>query len=330
MLNQTIENMKITNKEVIQSYLITTARYDFSVYEKRIIYRIVEVIQAALEGQKLNSGFQINTLLFDDLKEVVMPISAFLNDEKDENYTRAKNALFDLNNKFFEYEDDEVWKPIRIIEMPKLIKKGHVKFVLQHEIYCALLNFAKGFRKFELKTAFSFDSIYAMRFYELLSGKTTPITYSLQDLKIMFKVENKYKDTRDFSKRVIEPAQSELKAKAPFSFEYKPEKMGKKIIGFTFYPYTIAANVDNDLEGKKLQKKVDTSWYLDKMHVDYLVQNYYFDKDEIKHNLATFRAAASKLDLMLFMSQKKRLASQKKNPKGYLISALKKELEKQP
>lgn len=33
--------MKITNKEVIQSYLITTARYDFSVYEKRIIYRIV-------------------------------------------------------------------------------------------------------------------------------------------------------------------------------------------------------------------------------------------------------------------------------------------------
>ena len=27
---------------VLQSYILTTARYDFNVYEKRILYRIVE------------------------------------------------------------------------------------------------------------------------------------------------------------------------------------------------------------------------------------------------------------------------------------------------
>jgi plasmid replication initiation protein len=329
MFGKSAYNMKITNKEVIQSYLITAARYDFSVYEKRIIYRIVEMCQAALEGKKLDKNFQINNLLFDELKEVVMPISSFLNDEKDENYTRAKNALYSLNEKVFEYEDSEVWKPIRIIEMPKLVKKGFVKFVLQKEIYTALLNFAHGFRKFELKTAFEFESVYAMRFYELLSGKTTPITYSLQDLKIMFKLENKYKLTADFIRYVILPAQSELKAKAAFSFEFKTTTEGKKITGFTFYPYAIAANVDSDLETKKLQKRVSPSWYLDKMHRDYLMQNYYFDKDEIRHNLATFKAAADKLDLMRFMADKRRLASTKKNPKGYLINAIKKELAKQ-
>ncbi len=320
--------MKITNKEVIQSYLITTARYDFSVYEKRIIYRIVEMCQDALEGKKLNSGFYINNLLYEEKKEVIMPLSAFLNNEADENYTRAKNALLDLNNKVFEYEDSEVWKPIRIIEMPELVKKGYVKFVLHKEIYSAILNFAKGFRKFELKTAFEFESVYSMRFYELLSGKSTPITYTLSDLKIMFKVEDKYKETKDFVRRVIEPAKKELKAKSSFSFEFEPKKQGKKIVGFTFYPYQIAANQDADLETKRLEKQMSIAWSLDKMHIDYLVQNYYFDKDEIKHNIATFREAADNLDLMQFMASKKRLASGKKNPKGYLINAIKKELEK--
>ena len=32
--------MKINNKEVLQSYILTTAKYDYSVYEKRILYKI--------------------------------------------------------------------------------------------------------------------------------------------------------------------------------------------------------------------------------------------------------------------------------------------------
>lgn len=320
--------MKITNKEVIQSYLITAARYDFSVYEKRIIYRIVQMCQSAIEGQKLDANFQINSLLFDDLKEVIMPISAFMQNEQDENYTRAKNALWELNNKVFEYEDSEVWKPIRIIEMPTLVKRGYVKFVLHSEVYEAILNFSKGFRRIELKTAFEFESVYTMRFYELLSGKTTPITYTLSDLKIMFKVENKYKETKDFIRRVITPAQAELKKKAPFSFEFKTVTEGKKIVAFTFYPYQIPANIDVELETKKLKKQISPKWYLDKMHYNYLIENYFFDKDEIKHNIDTFKAAAQRMDLMRFMADKKRMAHTKKNPKGYLIKALKGELAK--
>ena len=39
------------NKNVIQSYMLTAARYDFSVYEKRILYRLVELAQAELQGK---------------------------------------------------------------------------------------------------------------------------------------------------------------------------------------------------------------------------------------------------------------------------------------
>ena len=303
--------MKITNKDVVQSYLITAARYDFSVYEKRIIYRLVEMCQAALSGQKLGAKFQISDSLFNDVKEVVMPTSAFLNGESDENFNRVKTAILSLNNKVFEYEDDKIWKPIRIIEMPKLDKQGYVKFYLHEEIYQAILNFSKGYRKFELKTAFSFESSYTMRFYELLSGKTTAITYKVDDLKIMFKLENKYKLTVDFIRYVIEPAQKELKEKAPFSFEYKFVKEGKKIIAFTFLPYQ-TKNIDNDLETKRLQQQVSLHGDLNKMVIDYLRQVYYFDDTEIKRNVDTFKEAYQKLDLMLFMSKKKRIAEGKK------------------
>lgn len=320
--------MKVNNKLMIQSYLVTAARYDFSVYEKRIIYRLVEICQCALEGQKLNAGFRINNLLYEEMKEIEMPIAAFLKDEKDENYKRAKEALFDLNNKVMEYEDDEIWKPMRIIEMPKLIKKGSVTFILHKEIYDSLLNFSKGFRKFELKTAMEFESVYSMRFYELLSGKSEPITYSVNDLKIMFHLEDKYKETKDFIRRVVEPAQKELAEKAAFSFTFSPVKHGKKVVSLTFFPYMIPENMDENLERKRLERELSLRWSLDKIYRDYLKQNYLFENEEIRNNLETFKKAVIHMDLMNFLAQKRRVAAQKASPKGWIIGAIKRELKK--
>lgn len=45
--------MNINNKDVIQSYIMTTAKYDFSADEKRILLRLVETWQYLLEGKEL-------------------------------------------------------------------------------------------------------------------------------------------------------------------------------------------------------------------------------------------------------------------------------------
>jgi plasmid replication initiation protein len=320
--------MKIDNKDVIQSYILTAARYDFSVYEKRIIYRLVELCQCAIEGQKLNHNFVINNLLFDELREIEMPISAFLKDDKDENHTQAKKALLDLNNKMINYEDGEVWKPIRIIEMPKLFKKGFVRFILQKEIYEAILNFSKGWRRFELKTAMEFDTVYAMRFYELLSGKREPIVYKIDALKVMFNVDKKYKLTADFMRYVVDKAKIELDKKSPFSFNYHTIKEfgSKKIVSIKFYPYEIAKNRDETIEHKKLNKQVSLRWSIDKIYLDYLKQNYHFTNQEIKNNIEVFKQAVETIDILGFLAKKKREAGNKKNPKGWIIGAIKKEI----
>ena len=52
---------KVENKEIIQSYILTTAKYDFSVYEKRILYRIIELNQYLIEGKKLNEKYILDS-----------------------------------------------------------------------------------------------------------------------------------------------------------------------------------------------------------------------------------------------------------------------------
>ncbi|RQV92914.1 MAG: RepB family plasmid replication initiator protein, partial [Calditrichaeota bacterium] len=319
--------MKITNKDVIQSYLLTSAKYDYSVYEKRILYRLVQICQPQIQGQKLDSRFKINKDLFNGYW-VKLPISSFLKDEDDKNHSLVKKALRDLREKVFEYEDDKRWELISIIESPAIEKySDFVEFRVHPKIYDAILDFSKGFRKYELKTAMSFESTYAMRLYELFSEKKSPITYSIEKLKIMFKIKEKYKQVNDFFRYVIEPAKRELDKSSPYSFEYSPVKEGRKIVAIKFYPVYIPENRDSEVEEQHLKSQISPSWDLDAMVINYLKQNYYFDTKEIRHNLELFKHAQEReqtgeFDLIIFLSQMRRKCADKANPKGYLINAL--------
>ncbi len=318
--------MKIKNKDVIQSYIMTTAKYDFSVYEKRILYRLIELAQKDLQGKNLGVGYRIDKTLFDD-KIITMPIKAFLSDENDKNHAQAKKALSSLRDKTIEYETPKRWELIGIIEKPVINKyDSTVQFEINPKIWYAILNFAKGYRKYELKTAMSFNSIYSMRFYELLSNVNKPIVYSISQLKTMFSLENKYNKINHFIKRVIEPAQKELTEKSPYSFDYIPLKSGRKITAIKFIPYPIPTNRDERLERQELQKKVSLRWDLPNQVIEYLKIKYDFTDDEIRRNLSLFKAANEKIDLLLFIAQKFSKTQNKRNPKGYLINAIKSEI----
>ncbi len=317
--------MKTINKEVIQSYIMTTAKYDFSVYEKRILYRIIETTQKLLNGKKLNKGYSIEKTLFDD-RLVSIPISAILNGEEDKNHYQVRKALTSLRNKTFEYEDDKLWKLIGVIEKPKFEKYDTVAtFELQAEVYDAILNFSKGFRKYELKTAMSFESTYSMRFYELFSGQKKPMTYMIETLKKMFQIENKYKQINDFTKRVIDVAKRELDKKSPYSFEYKYIKTGRKITSILFMPYDIPANKDMQLEEKKLIRQVSPAWTLSQITLDYLKNVYGFTVKEIQIHLKTLRLAEATIDLHgLLANSKRHVMDNAKEPIPYLIGMIKK------
>lgn len=328
-----MENKVFKNKDVIQSYIITTAKYDYTVYEKRIIYRLVEMVQHTLEGKKLNRGFSIEKTLYND-RIITMPISAFLASETDENYTRVKDALRRLRNKTFEYENGGKWKLIGIIEKPNFDIAGVAQFELQPEVYEAILDFSKGFRKYELKTAMEFESVYAMRFYELMSGQKTPIEYKIENLKEMFGIADKYKRVNDFIKRVVDAAKKELDAKSPYTFDYEIKKLGRSYHSILFFPKYQPQFRDETLEINKLKKQVNISWYLEQNEKDYLINNLGFTPIGIKNNSALIEMVKKKItreertSFIEFLSELKTraLRSNVSNVQGYIISALRSEI----
>lgn len=82
------------------------------------------------------------------------------------------------------------------------------------------------------------------------------------------------------------------------------------------------------IEAKKLTKNTSLRWDLDIMIINYLKENYIFSEDEIQNNRELFVKAQNSggFDLLYFLSEQKRNAETKKNPKGWIINAIKKQL----
>lgn len=313
----------IKNKEVLQSYIITTAKYDFSIYEKRILYRQIEIEQELLLGQTIKPGVIIETNLWKD-KKYTIPVNWLLpNGEKDKNHYQVKKAFEALMSKKIIYETPDAIEGFPIIQRFKIDKKGeNVTWQVPHEIVDVIVNFAKGFRKYELKIAMEFESVYSMRFYELLSGQTTPLTYTIEQLKSMFQIQNKYKLTADFFRNVIEPAKKELDTKSPYSFDYHVNKEGRKFHSITFFPIIKEEVTEQQLRKyspKKLSSEVE----------NYLLNNIGYTQSEIEANRDLwFRATLMLPDILVQLEKLSGKSRISKNPKGWIIGAIKKMIEK--
>lgn len=333
------------NRDIYTSYLFTMAKYDFSIYEKRIVYRLIDLAQAELEGLLLKDNLR-SIHKRERARTITMPIAYILKDEKDENYTIAKQAFRSLSCKGLEYEDENFWAFINIIAAPRFDKKvGCATFDVYDEIWQCLLNFTKGYRKYELNTIMSFNSVYTMRMYELISGQKTPLTFingTFESLCDRFKLPKTMRRPQIFEEKVLNKAKKELDARAPYSFVYRREtipwrgRIGQKIIGYTFYPVEIPANRDPKLEEARLAAKVGNIAGPNGMlnhTVVTMLEHLGFTREEINRNKTLFINSQRTftpdglIDLLGSIRNNafrgKKLRPEVQNLKGYIINGLK-------
>ncbi|KAB6507976.1 replication initiation protein, partial [Phocaeicola vulgatus] len=74
-------------------------------------------------------------------------------------------------------------------------------------VWRAALDGTKGFKKDELVTAMKFESVYAMRFDELMSGQTTPLFVPVEGsegLRERFNLQGKSHSVNDLRSNVID------------------------------------------------------------------------------------------------------------------------------
>ena len=313
------------NELAIQSYIFTTAKYDFNAYEKRIMYRLVELAQDELNGIMIRDNMhKIEPILFG--REITMPVADILRDEKDQNYTIAKKAFRSLAQKGVEYEDDKIWQYTAIIANPKIDKiKGYVIFTVLDDIWRCLLDFTKGYRKYELVTAMQFKSVYSMRMYELMSGQKRPLEFTFEDLKQRFKLKDKYSKTNDFKRWVLDIAKKELDESSPYSFNYIEIKEGRKVVAFKFFPTVNPEKQDPELYEREKRCKLTASAQISQEAYSNLRYSFEFKAEEISKEKKTIIEGEQKITGIIgFLSFLVGPSRTAKNRIGYVINAIKK------
>ena len=320
------------DKSIIQSRLLTQARYNFDVHEKRIVYKLMEIAQAELKGHKLEGKIVIEKTLFEDRK-VYLPLTEFVPEGMEATKTAIKKAFTKLLNKVIEvnYPNGD-WAMYHYIDRAKYDEKhGKYEVKIDAEIWQAFLDFSKGYNVYFLNTAMSFSSVYAMRLYELIANNAQPISYELNWLRDRFLIGEKYKDTYDFIKRVIDSPLQEINEKSEINASYSIIKTGKKITGVTFFvtPKEPKSPIE-EIVSVSYKNNRSARGLINVNIIDCLKGWFYFTDKEILANAALIYEAQKKFGIEALvdkLSKTKAYSQTARKPQAYLINTLKKYLQ---
>lgn len=324
---------KITNKLMFQSYIFTTAKYDFSVYEKRILYRQIEIEQALLSNEILKKAVKVDTSLWGD-KKYTIPISMLLGSEEDKNHKRIKEAFESLRIKKIEYEDEDKYSCFGVVSSYEIQKRAKfVSWVSNSKIVEAVMDFSKGFRKYELEIAMQFESQYSMRIYELIGNKKSPITYFIKDIEEMFQLQNKYRSPNgnlNLSKlksEILEKAKLELDKVSPFTFDYLIKD--KKTV--TFIPLYQEDKADKNLKTIHIDtSNLDLRVVLSEKEITAYIEEFGFTEQGLKNNYALFEDCKKTLpenySFFLFQEIRKTVQKKGKITPAYVIGIIRNNL----
>ena len=221
---------------IAQDNRLTSARYELSLLEKRIMYFIIKEVRYQFvlqtDGQKD---------LFDDL--IVKIKAKSLMENAGGNTTRdVKKALKQLRLRSFEYHNGEdenspkhKWFEVGFINYGDW-EGGNVEVQLSKKILPFMVELTKNFTEYSLTVAISLKSKWSQRMYEICSQwkNSGGVNLPIKELRKMFALENKYTKYFGFKSKVIDVAHKELKdlymaGQCDLYFEYTELKEGRSV-----------------------------------------------------------------------------------------------------
>lgn len=307
--------------ELTQSFLLSVTRVRLSLYEQRILTKIVEHGQSVLKGlSTLQYKFVTNPF---DNETIEVPIRYILTDGS-KDYKKVIDACKALMSRKFEFYDPNIktyYADTCIHNVKHVTGSGKVSFMVSRVLFDVMFDFALGYKKYDLEKALSLPTPYAVRMYVLLNGQTTPLTWEIAKLKEMFGVADKYKQTRDFIKKVIEPARVALVNNSCNGFTYSRVIEGRKVTHLRLFPVKIkeAEQVtysDLSKEGLVNYKAVQMI----------LRDECGFTFKEMNANRVTLMQFSQLVNAIDVLDAIKERARRKRMDKGYIINAMKAEI----
>lgn len=327
----------VPSKDVFTSYIFSTSSRSLSKYGERLLMEVISVAQeytidAALGINKLNFSekYQEKFAIID------IPVKNLLNADDTTNYTKAKEAAVELMKIYHTVEApvlDENGNPktysdgrpqyqfasFHLLDRVTVNQKpGIVSVKLGEETWSQILDMGKGYTRYNLLTAKSLDDVVAIRLFQLMSNTSKPLYFSIERIKGILGLMDKYvSNPTGFIRRVIEPAEREIKEKCPFevvhelSYDQTSKKGRRPIVGITFIKVTKQTIIQNPAD------------VLDPYLMNVLIKDFGFDARGIRSNLKLFTELIDAgVDIIKFLKGIEDKAKQAYSPQGYAIKSL--------
>lgn len=203
--------------------LIQKAKYTLTVNQQKIIaYLISKIKPTDKELQK----YSISIADFCELCGI----------NKSSFYTEIREIVDNLDNKSFWVETDEKVFKFRWFSEVEIIKgSGRVNIVLNSNIKQYLIDLSREFTQYELYNILALKGKYSIRLYEYFKSYAFrhDIEVELDKMRDIL-CADKYKEYKDFKKRVIEPAIKEINEYTDLEVKYEKIMRGKWVVGLKF------------------------------------------------------------------------------------------------
>lgn len=308
--------------ELVQSFLLSVTRVRLSLYEQRILTKIVEHGQSAIKGlSSLQYKYVENPF---GNEEIEVPIRYILT-EGSKDYKKVYDACKALMRRKFEFYEPKTktyYADTVIHNVKHVVGTGKVSFMVSRLLYDVMFNFSLGYKAYDLEKALSLPTPYAVRMYVLLNNQTTPLTWDVEKLKEMFGVADQYKQTRDFIKRVIEPARLALVHSSTNNFTYSRVIQGRKVTALRFFPVKVKAKEEQTYSD--LGKEGIVNYKAVQM---VMRDELGFTVKEMHANQRTLMQFAKMVNAIEVLEAIKERTRRKRADKGYVINAMKSEIK---
>ena len=327
----------VPSNDVFTSYIFSTSNRSLSKYGERLLMEVISVAQeytvdAALGIHKLNFAEKYK----EKFAIIDIPVRNLLNSDDTTNYTKAKEAAVELmkiyhtveapvldeNGNQKTYKDGSPQYQFASFHLlDKVVvnqKPGIVSVKLGEETWSQILDMGKGYARYNLLTAKSLDDVVAIRLFQIMSNSSQPLHFSLERIKGILGMQDKYvNNPTGFLRRVIEPAEQEIREKCPFEVVHEIEyeqitKKGRPAIKGLVFSKVLKASVIKDPTSVLGQRLVNL-----------LVKSFGFDDRGIRSNLKLFqelRAAGHDIESFLISIEEK--CRQANSPQAYAIRSL--------
>lgn len=222
---EALERISSSSYMVVLGNPLLNARYDLTAFQMKIFHFLV------LNTDQTSAGFKVT-------KVKVSEVSQFLKTKtSDYLYNLLEKESRKLMKKEIFFEDERGWKVANILAQIEYHKKeGAFSFLFPPMLDAYLLQLKKNFTYIDVRNIVSMDSVYAIRFYGFCKEfeRFGKFQFSVEEMRKMFNLENKYELYGLFKQKVIVKAQEELIKNSDLIFDFSEIKEGKKVVALQF------------------------------------------------------------------------------------------------